>query len=620
MRFERLHIPAFGPFTQLGMRFPAGSCDFHVIHGPNEAGKSSLLRAIRDLLFGIHVQSPENFLHDFKQLRIGGEIVNQAGKRLVFQRRKGAKNTLLDDDGHPLPDQVLAPFLGSVDQAYFSTMFGLGTRELREGAELLLRGEGELGAALFSASLGGTPVQRVLAALTEESERYFRGQAKVGVSIRPAALRYKDLLKQSRETAVSPEAWHKMELELAAAEGEKARLEADLQRIDTQLQWLARCEDALSTVGRLKEEERKLREIPPLPHVSGDFVEQARAARKAFGDADSEVRRLTAQVAKLEAHWAACAISPVLLNAGEGLERLYKGLAVYGDRKKSLVDLETELAGLEAAMHSGMRNLGLSGDMAELEALRLDSGVRLSCEEAAEKLEKASEERERLDEKLEDARRQIEIRERQLEALPELDLNPLREALARAAEATDAARTLPAAESEVKRLSEEVKELHEGLPGAPGSLDGAAGLPIPGRAVMRRFRTDMGDIQRELKAEEARKGETKKRADSIRAELARLERRGELPTEEGLREAREYRDRGWSLVLADWKGGGADEELAPGTPLEEAFPRAMLRADELADRLRQEAEAVAQAEEKRFQIGECEKELREIEEIGRAHV
>ena len=74
MRFQRLHVPAFGPFTHLELNFPKKDRDLHVIYGDNEAGKSSLLRAIRDLLFGIPGQSPDNFLHDYKNLRLMGEI------------------------------------------------------------------------------------------------------------------------------------------------------------------------------------------------------------------------------------------------------------------------------------------------------------------------------------------------------------------------------------------------------------------------------------------------------------------------------------------------------------------------------------------------------------------
>ena len=84
MRFHRLGIPAFGPFTDLQLSLPATGGDLHLIYGENEAGKSSLLRAIRDLLFGIHGQSTDNFLHDYKNLRLLGEIENRAGGRLIF--------------------------------------------------------------------------------------------------------------------------------------------------------------------------------------------------------------------------------------------------------------------------------------------------------------------------------------------------------------------------------------------------------------------------------------------------------------------------------------------------------------------------------------------------------
>ncbi|MCX5883705.1 MAG: AAA family ATPase, partial [Deltaproteobacteria bacterium] len=347
MRFDRLHIPAFGPFTNLDIGFPEQGGDLQVIYGSNEAGKSSLLRAFRDLLFGIHGQSTDNFLHDYKELRIQGEVCNRAGEKLSFQRRKGNKNTLLDAGGNPLQDTSLIPFLGSVDQAYFSTMFGLGVRELREGAEELLRGQGDIGEALFSASMGGTPVQRVLAALTEESERLFKGRAVANVSIRPGAAKYREFLRQSRDAAVNPEAWEKIEREMAAAEANKAMLEEDILGFARDLEWIIRCEDALPTAGRLSEEMRKLAALPWMPDVSSDFVERTRAARKAADDAFAEVQRLTTQIAKMETQLASCRISPALLAEADALDRLHQDLGVQGDRKNSLIDLETELAGLE---------------------------------------------------------------------------------------------------------------------------------------------------------------------------------------------------------------------------------------------------------------------------------
>ncbi|HBD09107.1 MAG TPA: hypothetical protein DCZ69_12680, partial [Syntrophobacteraceae bacterium] len=582
MRFDRLHIPAFGPFTNLDLMFPALGGDLHVIYGSNEAGKSSLLRAFRDLLFGIHGQSPDNFLHDYKELRIKGEVINRAGEKFTFQRRKGNKNTLLDADGNPLPDNALIPFLGSVDKEYFSAMFGLGTRELREGAEQLLRGKGDIGNALFSASMGGTPVQLVLAALTEESDRLFKGQTKTNVSIRPASTKHKELLHQSRDAAVKPEAWEKIEKDLAAAEEIKAKLEGEISAFIRDLEWISRCEDALPTVGRLGEEMRKLEVLPLLPDVSSDFVERARAARKAAIEAHAEVNRLTSQIAKLEEQLAGCQTSPALLAEADAIDRLHQNLGVYQDRKNSLTDLETELAGLEATLRAGMQNLALTGSFSALETLRLNSAVRLAYEEAANDLQKALDERGKSIEKTDNLKTQIKTLETQLRALPETDLINLRDALSVAAGATDANKTLSASLTEVKRLTHEAKARHQELTGAPNDLDATGSLSVPAKATIRRIGEAMEGINRDIRSEETKILEGKKRIDSLQAELGRMQRRGELPSEQALRKAREHRDHGWSLVLAEWKGNGSKEEFVPGTPLEEAFPKTIVQADDIA--------------------------------------
>jgi uncharacterized protein YhaN len=606
VRFQRLQIPAFGPFTNLEFQFPAQSSDLHVFYGANEAGKSSLLRAIRDLLFGIHGQSTDNFLHDYGDLRIRGELRNRAGAQQVFQRRKGNKNTLLNEEGTPLPDNALAPFLGSVDRAYFSAMFGLGARELQEGAQQLLRGEGNMGNALFSASLGGTPVQKIVEALQQEAERLFKGNARVNVSIRPAATRYKELLKLSRDAMVSPETWDKLERELAEAEAAKKLLDAEIAKLDRELQWISRCEDALPTVGRLSEEVQKLIQLPPLPDLASDFASRAQAARQAMNNARAKVQALTAGIAKLRIQLQGFQTAPAVLAQADELDQMHQDLGVYRERKKSLTDARARLAGLEPLLRAGMDNLLLDGEFASLEKHRLSIPVRLACEEAAGSLKSALAEHSANSDKAESLEIQITAQESELTSLPEPDLTGLRDALAVAAEATEADRTFLTSQLEVQRLTRETTDLHQQVAGAPVDLDATARLAVPASATIRSYHERLEALTRAIRSEADKISEANKRAEAIQAELGRLQRQGELPTEEALRQGREHRDHGWRLVLADWKGGGAKEELVPGLPLEEAFPLTIVKADGIADKLRLEAEAVAQAEEKRSQLVEIE--------------
>ena len=604
MRIQRLQVPAFGPFTNLDFRFPQPSCDFHVIYGANEAGKSSLLRAIRDLLFGIRGQSTDNFLHPYPNLRIQGEIHNRAGDQLVFQRRKGNRNTLLKEDGTQLPDNALAAFIGSVDQPYFSAMFGLGARELEDGAQALLRGEGNIGNALFSASLGGTPVQKIAESLQQDAERLFKGNTRTHVSIRPAATRYRDLLKQSRESMVSPETWDKLDKELTAAEITKKLLEADILKLDRDLQWISRCQDALPTVGSLIEESQKLTKLPTLPELASDFAPRAQTARQAATTAQAKVANLTAQIAKLQTQLQSCATAPALLALADDIDQLHQDLGVYREHKGALTNAQAQLAGLEPLIRAGMDNLLLTGELTSLAHHRISSPARLACEETAKALKTALAEQKVNSEKAEGLEAQKTARESELKSLPEPDLAGLREALTLAAEATDADRTFHANQLEVERLTRETTDLHKHIAGAPSNMDSCAGLRVPANATLRSYRERLDCFKRAIKDEEDKIKAGKKTADAIQAELVRLQRLGELPTDEALRQSREHRDHGWTLVLADWKGGGTKEELIAGLPLEQAFPLAVQKADGIVDQLRSEAEAVAQAEEKRAQLGD----------------
>jgi uncharacterized protein YhaN len=602
MRFDRLQIPAFGPFTNLDLVFPPREHDLHVFYGKNEAGKSSLLRAIRDLLYGIHGQSSDNFLHEYKNMRLLGEITNRAGGRLSFQRRKGNKNTLLDESGNPLPDQALMPFLGNVEQEFFSTMFGLGSSELREGARQILGGDGDIGKALFSASLGGTPVQRVLDALEGESERFFKGRASSNVSIRPAVKRYLDLLKQSRDAVVAADAWDELNRNLDADNSRKARLEEEIADCEVAIAWMTRCEDALPSVSRFNEELRLRRELPELPQVASDFVERVRTARDEAAEASRKVSDLASQIARDQERLGKCATAPEVLAIEDELDALHQDLGAYRTRKESLANLQSKLAGIEPALLSGMESLEIVGDFNVLEGMRLGSSARLGLEAAAQALIDAQGRHAASVRKVDESTSAIDGHESELQSLTETDLEPLRAALAVAAEATEADKTLEAARATVVSLTRKVQDEHTLVHGAPQDLEGASQLQVPAKATLRKFRDRFNELERDLKATAKKIRDENANITKLENDLKRLERRGELPTEESLKKARDHRDHGWHLVLKDWKGGGADEQLDPEIPLEDSFPLSMQVADHIADQLRLDADAVAQAEEKRMQI------------------
>ncbi len=618
MRLKRIEIPAYGPFSGLAFDLPASGSDFHLVYGPNEAGKSSLLRAIRALLFGIHAQTADNFIHDYKDLRIAAELERRDGAKRVFQRRKGRGNTLLDAAGNAIPDSDLAEFLGVVDEAYFDSMFGLGGRELREGADELLRGEGKLGQALFSASLGGTPVDRVVQSLEAEAGQYFSGRARR--SIREAAATVKDLRKEARNSLVRPEAWEEVERELARHRDRRQALVDQKNEGANRLAWLERCRDALPFVGQLAEQGRLLAEMPALPALPESFADDIRQSRDAWQRARDLVAQHDGQLASLRERAAACRLSPEILAEAAAIETLLSEGGVYRENHSQRTEKLAEAEQTKTRVVARSVDLGISASIDELEGYRVTEPDFLSARETIDALVEADRQRAANAERRESLQREIDqLKAEHPAAIDSGELARLEAAVNGAEGLRETATEMAAKKATQAALHAGLKDRHRLLTGAPGDFEAVCRLAVPQRTTIDRFREEFEDGRRRAEALEESRLARQSERDGLETDIRRLTRQRDLPTLEDLSAARADRDHGWDLVLGAWKGGDAGEDPVDGRPLEEAYPEMVTRADDLADRLRAEAETVAQIEEKRTQVELAEKALRTLAEQEATH-
>ncbi|NVP54538.1 ATP-binding protein [Mycoplana rhizolycopersici] len=180
MRLNRLDLARYGKFTDKSLDFgPArpGISDFHLVYGPNEAGKSTLFSAYLDLLFGIETQSAYGFLHPYPTMRVGGDLTIGTERHEVA-RLKRRQGSLVAADDRPLPDALFAAALGGMDRQAYQLMFSLDDDSIERGGESILKSEGELGALLFSASSGLSGVGAGLERLKAEADAFFRPQGR----------------------------------------------------------------------------------------------------------------------------------------------------------------------------------------------------------------------------------------------------------------------------------------------------------------------------------------------------------------------------------------------------------------------------------------------------------
>ena len=134
-----------------------------------------------------------------------------------------------------------------------------------------------------------------------------------------------------------------------------------------------------------------------------------------------------------------------------------------------------------------------------------------------------------------------------------------------------------------------------------GTLEDLETLPLPSLETIDRFELRLSDargeverILREIRMQEKGLLEIEGRIEKLRLEQ-------EVPTERDLLQARALRETGWRLVRQAWQEGEESSlqrdafvtACHPGESLADAYEVSVRRADELADRLRREADRVA---------------------------
>lgn len=613
MRIKRLHVPSFGPFTDYEIDLAKGESDFHIIHGPNEAGKSSLLRAIRGLFFGIPERTADNFLHENSRLRIAADLEHLDGSSRYVQRRKGRKDTLLDVDNKALSDGELARYLGVVDEAYFDSMFGMDGASLRAGANELLRGEGKLGEALFSASLGGTPVERVLKGLQDEASDLFSGRARKLIRVGCGAIL--DHRKKAKEALLKPDEVEQVEREMGRLMKELRELREERSKKTSRKAWLERCRGALPTVGQLDQLRRRLEEMPDMPALPAAFPTEIREARDAWKRADEQEKFLLARIELQEARQSQCELNPEVLARQAEIEAIQSGVGAYRQDREDHANKAIEADQLKARIAVRCVELEISGSTEKLDPYRVTEPGFLAARQAADAHVATVADLQAARERLRVLEGEIEeLKGRATSSTDEARLQALEAALRPASPLEARAVGLEARRTKVTELQQKLKSLHRKLSGVPNDFEQVCQLAIPLKSTIDQFRDDDGEARRQRVRLEADQVAKRAEIGKLSGEMERLVRQRDVPTLADLHQARVERDDTWKSVADAWRSNPPKSGSHAGEFLEKAYPGTVVRADEIADRLRLEAETVAQFEEKRLQHEQAERELKAIDE------
>jgi len=617
MKILELNLKRYGPFTDVLLDLSEGNQGLHVVFGRNEAGKSTTLRALTSLLFGIEHNTRDAFLHEMSQLRIGGRLRHSSGEEFSFIRKKGRTKTIISpDDENPLDDAILNRFLSGVDRGLFTSLYGIGHRDLVEGGKAILEQRGELGQALFSAALGVTQLRALLNDLNGIAGSLFLPSGKKP-SINALLSSYKDELKAVKSATLSSSAWttlqkelKKLDAEIEIAKGELEQTQAE----ENQLKRVKRVFRPLGTINAVLEELRTLEDVVELPE---DFGEQRRAASEKLRNAEEARTKIALKIDDVRKQLEAIGVDESLLAKAAEVQALSEELGAYKKAQKDLPAQEAKRQQLRNQARDALGAFRSGMTLDEVTTLKPRfSRRKVIVSLANEAREIAVEEQGNL-KSLRNAKNKLDRLERKLsEQQAPVDFSGLKAAVAAALKAGGIDARIDELRAKEKSLSEscalELKRL--GLwTGEPADFE-ALSLPLP--ETVERFDESFSLIDDEDRRLRDRKKEYLEEHKKIGQELSDLRAGGRVPSREQLEDARNTRTTGWQLVRRAWLDG-EDVAIDAGKydaerPLEEAYEHSVGNADNVADRMYQEVERVEQQRSLTSKLSGIEESLKTV--------
>ena len=416
MFLEALQVDGFGPLAGTRYRFDR---PVTIVFGPNESGKTSLLRFTRGMLYGFPTrQHPVDRGEPVRGGRHGGRLwlSTRDGTRFVLERygdssgKRGAGwVTLRDEDGNvrtmsQAEWERLA--LGGVSASLFRQLFAITLDELRELQSLQ---GGEVGNYLYHAGLaGGAALTGALRHLHAELEKLYKPRG-VQPAVNAALREMKGLEAEARQRGRHLDAFNDTVAELAAVERRLREVEALLPEAlahRTLLQAAVECRPWWLEWKMAEREEREL--ARQLAHPSSPpLAEQAAAAWEAAvrtrAQAEERLAALRAEREEAEAELGALVWDERLASALPALAQLEREAAAVTARAEEQAVLEAERRSLDEQVRQAMsrispewsvRELAAFGTVAQREEAR---AIGMEIAEAERALEKAGEEIRRLD-------------------------------------------------------------------------------------------------------------------------------------------------------------------------------------------------------------------------------
>ncbi|MBF0231924.1 MAG: AAA family ATPase [Desulfamplus sp.] len=615
MKLKRLELKAFGPFTGHVLEFNSKDSGFHVIFGQNEAGKSSSLRALKALLYGFPQQTPDNFLHNYDQLLVGGCLENSAGKEIIFQRRKKRIGDVIDEAGNTLDLNILEPFLHGVNPEMFESLYGIDHNTLVRGGEEILAQKGEVGQALFAAGAGISSLRDVIDQLEKEAVDLFKPAGQVP-EINRSLKKFKELQKEIKATSLSSKEWKEHQKAKESAVAERLSLEKERNHKNQELYRLERLERAIPELASLKAWQEQQLALGEVIHLPPNFSEKHRQFSQEISEARQQLQRDTDRQVTLEEKRKDIFFNRELLNQAEMVDDFHQRLGEYRKGQKDRPERNGMRISLRRDAANLLKQIRPDLNLEEVETLRPVLAKAKTIQTLSSQYEVINQQIIVAQKQLKSAEQERKEIENSLAGMPDIkEFQSLLQAVKLAQKVGDIDPPLEKNRSDVELLKKECLVELKRIGLWSGDLEALMELSLPLSETIQQFEKSYGDIADERREIEKDRKHIEKELKTVRAEIKKVEYAGEVPSEDDLIQIREKREQGWQLLRRQWLN---QEDVIEESklydveqPLHDAYEGYVGNADFIADRLRREADRVAHAANFRTQVENLQESLAE---------
>jgi uncharacterized protein YhaN len=625
MRIQRIDLAAYGRFTEASIDFGARDNRVHLVYGPNEAGKSTLLRAIWAFFYGDLKKTPDDYQHPVANLKIGMTLETPSGEIIRWTRRGGGNQSLRDEADRPVTASMMQKLLSEISESAFQQQFAINHDQLRRGSQELYEDKGELGAALFSAATGLTSVGRVASELEKEANDIFKPRATT-LPINKAIKQIKDLKDSLRKSSVSTSKYNEiLRLRNEAAECAQ-KLHAERTTCQDRVARLQRIVVGIPKIVRLGELTADLMRLPPAPALSENFGSRRQTASASreittalIKENELRLNTLNATLAQIRPDQTAMELLPKL----SSLEKKY------GSYEKAQLDrakLDGEIAKSTREVEELRRSLqGVHAKAQAPPRHDLQHFRRRLSDYQAQSANLRSLQRDVASIESQLARYESDT----AQVRGDQDIQPLKTAIAEALLRTSIDLDIDKLTLQITQLTQTTNaDLQSLAINRPAAEFVSVELPLA--AKLADYDRRHGRIEKQLEEAQRREKELTASREDLAHRLAALLGGGQVPTEADVARARSKRDLLWREIRAFLAVPNAPAEKAPllkklDDDLAVQFESAVQEADRLSDLLRSEAQRIAERLSLEAEIAvaggkltSAQSELSKVEEDRRA--